>query len=57
MMLARCVSRLQSSAAIDEPVAAMAEVGLIASVVQVAGAGLKLSQTLYQYAEGVTTAD
>jgi hypothetical protein len=36
----------------------MAEaIGLIASVVQVAGAGLKLSQTLYQYADGVATAD
>ncbi|KAF2027862.1 hypothetical protein EK21DRAFT_29659, partial [Setomelanomma holmii] len=36
----------------------MAEtVGLIASVIQVAGAGLKLSQTLYQYADGVATAD
>ncbi|KAF1955470.1 hypothetical protein CC80DRAFT_366271, partial [Byssothecium circinans] len=34
-----------------------AEIGLIASVVQVAGAGLKLSQTLYQYAEGVASAD
>ncbi|KAF2845783.1 hypothetical protein T440DRAFT_472421 [Plenodomus tracheiphilus IPT5] len=36
----------------------MAEVvGLLASVIQLAGAGLKLSQTLYQYAEGVATAD
>ncbi|KAH7355624.1 hypothetical protein BKA66DRAFT_575262 [Pyrenochaeta sp. MPI-SDFR-AT-0127] len=36
----------------------MAEtLGLIASVIQVAGAGLKLSQTLYQYADGVATAD
>lgn len=35
----------------------MAEIGLVASVLQVAGAGLKLSQTLYQYADGVTTAD
>jgi hypothetical protein len=36
----------------------MAEaIGLIASVVQAAGAGLKLSQTLYQYADGVATAD
>lgn len=35
----------------------MAEIGLIASVIQVAGAGLKLSQTLYQYAETVSTAD
>ncbi|KAL1797248.1 hypothetical protein ACET3X_003854 [Alternaria dauci] len=36
----------------------MAEVvGLVASVVQLAGAGLKLSQALYQYADGVATAD
>ncbi|KAF1946191.1 hypothetical protein EJ02DRAFT_313896, partial [Clathrospora elynae] len=36
----------------------MAEaIGLIASVIQVAGTGLKLSQTLYQYADGVATAD
>lgn len=35
----------------------MAEIGLIASVVQVAGAGLKLSQTLYHYADGVASAD
>jgi hypothetical protein len=35
----------------------MAEIGLIASVVQVAGAGLKLSQTLYQYADSVSSAD
>lgn len=36
----------------------MAEaIGLIASVIQVAATGLKLSQTLYQYAEGVATAD
>ncbi|KAJ4365048.1 hypothetical protein N0V83_008664 [Neocucurbitaria cava] len=36
----------------------MAEaIGLIASVIQVVGAGLKLSQTLYQYADGVATAD
>jgi hypothetical protein len=36
----------------------MAEtLGLIASVIQVAGAGLKLSQTLYQYVDGVATAD
>ncbi|KAF2256635.1 hypothetical protein BU26DRAFT_393052, partial [Trematosphaeria pertusa] len=35
----------------------MAEVGLIASVIQVAGAGLKLSQTLYQYADSVASAD
>ncbi|ORY08962.1 hypothetical protein BCR34DRAFT_626037 [Clohesyomyces aquaticus] len=35
----------------------MAEIGLIASVIQVAGAGLKLSQTLYEYAETVASAD
>jgi hypothetical protein len=35
----------------------MAEIGLIASVIQVAGAGLKLSQTLYQYADTVASAD
>ncbi|KAL5401059.1 hypothetical protein PMIN03_011846 [Paraphaeosphaeria minitans] len=36
----------------------MAEViGIVASVIQVAGAGLKLSETLYQYAESVGTAD
>ncbi|RAR12464.1 hypothetical protein DDE82_000175 [Stemphylium lycopersici] len=36
----------------------MAEtLGLVASVVQLAGAGLKLSQALYQYADGVATAD
>ncbi|KAF2690809.1 hypothetical protein K458DRAFT_269723, partial [Lentithecium fluviatile CBS 122367] len=35
----------------------MAEIGLIASVLQVAGAGLKLSQTLYQYADSVASAD
>ncbi|KAF2742409.1 hypothetical protein M011DRAFT_269391 [Sporormia fimetaria CBS 119925] len=35
----------------------MAEIGLIASVIQVAGAGLKLSQTLYQYADTVSSAD
>ncbi|KAK7190743.1 hypothetical protein DPSP01_006650 [Paraphaeosphaeria sporulosa] len=36
----------------------MAEVvGLVASVIQVAGAGLKLSETLYQYAESVASAD
>ena len=35
----------------------MAEIGLIASVIQVAGAGLKLSQTLYQYADSVSSAD
>lgn len=35
----------------------MAEISLIASVIQVAGAGLKLSQTLYQYADTVASAD
>jgi hypothetical protein len=36
----------------------MAEViGLVASVVQLAGAGLALSKTLYEYADGVATAD
>ena len=36
----------------------MAEtLGLVASVVQLAGAGLKLSQALYQYADSVATAD
>jgi len=35
----------------------MAEIGLFASVLQVAGAGLKLSQTLYQYADTVASAD
>lgn len=36
----------------------MAEIlGLVASVIQLAGTGLKLSQTLYQYADGVATAD
>ncbi|KAF1970483.1 hypothetical protein BU23DRAFT_389132, partial [Bimuria novae-zelandiae CBS 107.79] len=36
----------------------MAEtLGIIASVIQVAGAGLKLSQTLYQYADSVASAD
>ncbi|OCK77813.1 hypothetical protein K432DRAFT_445075 [Lepidopterella palustris CBS 459.81] len=35
----------------------MAEIGLIASVIQVAETGLKLSKTLYQYAETVATAD
>ena len=36
----------------------MAEaIGLIASVIQVAGAGLKLSHALYQYAGAVNTAD
>ncbi|KAI8934405.1 hypothetical protein NX059_009140 [Plenodomus lindquistii] len=36
----------------------MAEVlGLVASVIQVAGAGLQLSQTLYEYADGVANAD
>ena len=35
----------------------MAEIGLIASVIQVAGAGLTLSNTLYQYADSVSSAD
>lgn len=36
----------------------MAEaIGLVASVVQLAGTGLKLSQALYQYADGVANAD
>jgi predicted site-specific integrase-resolvase len=36
----------------------MAEtLGLIASVIQAAGAGLELSQTLDQYVDGVATAD
>jgi hypothetical protein len=35
----------------------MAEIGLFASVLQIAGAGLKLSQTLYQYADTVASAD
>lgn len=35
----------------------MAEIGVIASIIQVAGAGLKLSQTLYQYADSVSSAD
>jgi hypothetical protein len=35
----------------------MAELGLIASVIQVAGAGLKLSKTLYEYADTVASAD
>lgn len=35
----------------------MAEIGLIASVIQVAGAGLTLSNTLYQYANSVSSAD
>lgn len=36
----------------------MAEIiGLVASVVQLADAGLKLSSALYQYADGVATAD
>lgn len=35
----------------------MAEIGLIASVIQVAGAGLKLSQTLYEYFDTVASAD
>ncbi|KAF2004843.1 hypothetical protein P154DRAFT_409306, partial [Amniculicola lignicola CBS 123094] len=35
----------------------MAEIGIIASVLQVAGAGLKLSETLYRYADAVASAD
>ncbi|KAJ4342818.1 hypothetical protein N0V95_006836 [Ascochyta clinopodiicola] len=36
----------------------MAEVlGLVASVIQVAGAGVQLSKTLYDYVDGVATAD
>ncbi|KAF2489347.1 hypothetical protein BU16DRAFT_179354 [Lophium mytilinum] len=35
----------------------MAEIGLIASVIQVAGAGLTLADTLYQYADSVSSAD
>lgn len=35
----------------------MAEIGLIASVIQVAGAGLTLSKALYQYADSVSSAD
>ncbi|KAF3034229.1 DNA-directed RNA polymerase II subunit RPB1 [Didymella heteroderae] len=36
----------------------MAELlGLVASVIQVAGAGIQLSKTLYDYVDGVTTAD
>lgn len=35
----------------------MAEIGLIASIIQVAGAGLKLAETLYQYADSVASAD
>jgi len=35
----------------------MAEIGLIASVIQVAGAGLTLSKKLYQYADSVSSAD
>lgn len=35
----------------------MAEIGLIVSVIQVAGVGLKLSQTLYHYADGIATVD
>jgi hypothetical protein len=31
--------------------------GLIASIIQVAGARLKLSRTLYHYADGVATDD
>ncbi len=35
----------------------MAEVGLIASVIQIASTGVKLSITLYSFAETVSTAD
>lgn len=36
----------------------MAEaIGLAASIIQIAGAGLKLSQILYEYAGSVTSAD
>lgn len=35
----------------------MAEIGIIASVIQVAGAGLKLSETLYQYTDSVSGAE
>jgi hypothetical protein len=36
----------------------MAELlGLVASVIQVAGAGIQLSKTLYDYVDGVATAD
>ncbi|OCL05709.1 hypothetical protein AOQ84DRAFT_92989 [Glonium stellatum] len=35
----------------------MAEIGLIASVIQVVSTGLALSQTLYQYADSVASAD
>ena len=35
----------------------MAEIGLIASVVQIASTGLKLSITLYSFAETVSSAD
>lgn len=36
----------------------MAEtLGLVASVIQVAGTGLKLSQTLYHYVDSVASAD
>lgn len=36
----------------------MAELlGLVASVIQVAGAGVQLSKTLYEYVNGVVTAD
>ncbi|KAL1648652.1 hypothetical protein SLS61_006780 [Didymella pomorum] len=36
----------------------MAELlGLVASVIQVAGAGIQLSKTLYGYVDGVATAD
>ena len=36
----------------------MAELlGLVASVIQMAGAGVELSKTLYEYVDGVATAD
>lgn len=35
----------------------MAEIGIVASVIQLAGAGLKLSISLYSFAETVSSAD
>jgi hypothetical protein len=35
----------------------MAEIGIIASIIQVTGAGLALSKTLYQYADSVSGAE
>jgi hypothetical protein len=53
-----CDCLLNNSEALVACVAIMAEaIGLVASVVQLAGTGLKLSQALYQYADGVATAD